>query len=227
MNLRLFSFLDLNDTVDACRPYLEKQSEASVAYLPLASLVPERWLDQIEREFKGLARLAIVNTETMPADEIEAILRRAHLVLIPGGNTYLLNHRLQLSRLAAFLRKKIQSGLPLVASSAGTVLCGPNILTTNDLNMVDTPYFKSLDLAPFNFNVHYPTDPVAQAERDERLADYHVFHDNPVLLLTDSACVQIDKGGTKLVHGEAWILRAGKEKERLEPGQAVIATELQ
>jgi peptidase E len=224
MNLHLFSTAGedgLDEIVAVCRPYLEKRSEASVAYLPLASLSPEKWLAFTEKAFNGLARLATLNTESMSEPDMEAILRRAHLVLIPGGNTYLLNHRLHLSQLMPFLRKKILGGLPLAAFSAGTVLCGANILTANDVNMVDTPYFKGLEVTPFNFNVHYPVDPLAQAARDGWLSDYHVFHDNPVLLLADGAYVQVEKGGTRLVRGEAWILRAGIDKEKLETGLAI------
>ena len=68
---------------------------------------------------------------------MEAILRRAAAVYIPGGNTFLLNHRLHAGGLLPYLRKKIQTGLPVAAFSAGTILCGPNILTSKDMNTVD------------------------------------------------------------------------------------------
>src|SRR5512138_1210241 len=156
LNIHLFSVPGdgLRDVLDVCRPILERKSEPFVAYLPLASLV-DRWLDFNEKAFKGLARIAPINTESMTLPEMEDVLRRAHVVYIPGGNTFLLAHRLHSSGLLPYLRKKVQAGLPLVAFSAGTILCGQNILTSRDMNMLETPHFGGLNLLPFNFHVHY------------------------------------------------------------------------
>lgn len=218
INLHLFSVPgdDLRDVLDACRSYLERKSEPLVAYLPLATL-SNRYQDLTEKAFKGLARIAAVNTETMTLPEMEDILRRAHLVYIPGGNTFLLAHRLHTSGLMPYLRKKLQAGLPLVGFSAGTVLCGPNILTSRDMNMVETPNFGGLNLLPFNFHVHYYDD----VYKDDWLADYHVFQPNPVILMSDGAYIRADGKKTSLVRGEAWILCRGKEKEKLVIGNEI------
>jgi dipeptidase E len=218
INLHLFSTPgdELRDVLETCRPHLEHKSEPLVAYLPLASL-STRWQEYTEKAFKGLARLATVNTETMTFAEMEAILRRAHVVYIPGGNTFLLAHRLHASQLMPYLRKKLQAGLPLVAFSAGTILCGPNILTSRDMNMVETPHFGGLNLLPFNFHAHYYDD----VDKDDWLSDYHVFQPNPVILLADGAYIRVDGKKTSLVRGEAWILRRGQEKEKLIPGNEI------
>ncbi len=121
-----------------------------------------------------------------------------------------------------YLRKKVQSGLPLVGFSAGTILCGPNILTANDMNTVATSYFDGLNLSPFNFFAHYPLDAYGQSVHDQWLADYHFFHDNPVIVLSDGAHVKVDGKKTILVQGEAWILRKDHEKEKLEEGKLII-----
>jgi dipeptidase E len=212
---------DIRWVIEACKPYLEKNPEATLAYMPLASLFAEKWLDQTERSFKGLAHIETVNTETMELPEMEEILRRAAMVYIPGGNTFLLNHRLHVSRLLPYLRKKIQSGLPVVAFSAGTILCGPNILTSKDMNTVETPHFDGLNLLPFNFFVHYGEDAYLRAIHDDWLTDYHVFHDNPVLIMTDGAYVKVQGRKTLLVRGEAWLLRKGEEKAGIKAGATI------
>src|SRR5512134_795770 len=100
MQLHLFSSPGENDIryiVEASRPYLEAKDDTVVAYMPLAYLYAERWMEFHERAFQGLARLETVNTELMTPREIEDGLRRAALVYIPGGNTFLLNHRLHIS----------------------------------------------------------------------------------------------------------------------------------
>jgi len=223
-NLHLFSSPgkdDIRYIIEASRPYLENKSDATVAYLPLASLYAERWQELTEGFFKGLARLETISAETMSLSEMEDIVRRASLVYIPGGNTFLLNHRLHASRLMIFLRKKVQAGLPIVAFSAGAVLCGPNILTSQDMNTVATSYFEGLNVTPFNFSAHYPLDSYGQSVKDAWLADYHFFHDNPVIMLSDGAYVKVDGKKTTLVRGEAWVLRKDQEKEKLEEGKLI------
>ncbi len=229
VDLHLFSTpgdADVADSkwiVDACRPYLEKKANAVLAYLPLGLLYGEKTIPDVEKAFRGLARVETLNAELMDLSQMESILRGAAVAYIPGGNTYLLNHRLHISQLFPYLRKKLEAGLPLVAFSAGTVLCGPNILTTNDINMVPTTHFDSLSLTPFNFSVHYEDD----YWKDYRLADYQAFHDNPLLLLEDGAYIRIRGKETTLVRGHAWVWRAGREKERLTMGAKVSPLEVQ
>ncbi len=221
MELHLFSTPgpdDLRWIVEACRPILSHKPDPLLAYLPLGSLAAQQWLDQTTKAFDGLARLEMINTEIMELPAIEAVLRKALAVFIPGGNTFLLNHRLNLSRLAPSLRKKIRSGLPVFAFSAGTVVCGPNILTSGDMNTVETPHFEGLDLTPYNFFVHYGEDAYLQAIQDNWLSEYHVFHDNPVILLADGAYIHASGQKIKLVCGKAWLLHKGKDKEPIEAG---------
>ncbi len=220
MNLHLFSTpgeRDIQYIVDASKPYLVGKDEPLAAYLPMASL-DENWLEFTTRSFKGLAQVAALNTETMTFSEMESIVRRAHVIYIPGGNTYLLAHRLHVSRWLPYLQKKIRSGLPLVAFSAGSVLCGPNIITSRDMNMIETNTFSGLHLLPFNIHVHYEDS----AERDDWLGDFHVFQSNPILLLSDGAYLHVENKKVVLVRGEAWILRRGSEKEKIELKQDIL-----
>jgi dipeptidase E len=224
MHLHLFSTpgeKDIRYIIEASRPYLSGKSEATIAFLPQAWLNVNYWLDYTIRQFNGLAQVELIDTERMDLLEMESIIRRAQLVYISGGNTFLLNHRLHISRLMPYLRKKIQSGLPVVGFSAGMILCGPNILTSSDLNTVATSYFDGLNITPFNFFAHYEQDSYGQAIQDNWLSDYHVFNDNPVIMLSDGAYAKIEGKKTSLVRGEAWILRKDQEKEKLEEGKTI------
>ena len=212
---------DLRYVLEASKLYLEGKDDPIVAYLPLASLYAEKWLGVNESAFRGLAQIQEVNAELMTQKEIEDIIREAALVYIPGGNTFLLNHRLHTSGVMPYLKKKIQNGLPLVCVSAGTIVCGPNILTSKDMNTLGTPHFDGLNLVPFNFFAHYADDGYGQSVHDDWLADYHFFHDNPVVMLSDGAHVRMEGKKITLVRGEAWILRKGEEKEKLQPGNII------
>ena len=225
INLHLFSTpgdRDIRWVVDACRPYLDDRDEPSVAFMPQASLNVNQWSDYTVREFKGLAQIELLDTERMDLPTMESIIRRARVVYISGGNTFLLNHRLHISGLMPFLCKKVQAGLPVVGFSAGMIVCGPNILTSKDMNSVETNRFDGLNATPFNFLAHYDADAYGQsAQHDDWLSDYHVFHDNAVILLNDGAYVKVEGKKTMLVRGDAWILRKDSEKEKLEVGETI------
>jgi len=120
-----------------------------------------------------------------------------------------------------YLRKRIQAGLPLVGFSAGTILCGPNILTSKDMNTVATSSFEGLNATPFNFSPHYPLDNYGQTMKDEWLSDYHFFHDNPIVMMSDGAYVKVDGKKTTLVRGEAWIGVKTMKKEKLEESKLI------
>ena len=226
MNLHLFSSPGENDIRyvinKASRPYLEGRDDPVVAYMPFASLYAEKWLEYNKTAFNGLARLIEINAELMTQKEIENIIREAALVYITGGNTFLLNHRLHISGILPYLKKKIQNGLPVVGVSAGMIVCGPNVLTSKDMNTVGTSHFDGLNVSPFNFFAHYAMDAFGQSVQDEWLADYHFFHDDAVIMLCDDAYVKTDGKKTTLVRGEAWILRKDAEKEKLEEGNLII-----
>src|SRR5918996_745383 len=124
MHLHLFSTpgeKDIRYIIEAGRPYLSGKSDATIAFLPQAWLNVNYWLDYTISQFDGLARIELIDTERMDLPEMESVIRRAQLVYISGGNTFLLNHRLHVSRLIPYLRKKNQPVLPFVGFSAGMI----------------------------------------------------------------------------------------------------------
>jgi len=224
VNLHLFSTPgenDLRHIVEASRPYLKDKDDPVIAYMPLASLYAERWHGLNREAFKSLGELVEINAELMTQREIENIIREAALAYITGGNTFLLNHRLHASGVMPYLKKKVQNGLPVVGVSAGMIACGPNILTSRDMNTVETNFFAGLHASPFNFLAHYPKDAHGQTVLDDWLGDYHFFHDNPVIMVCDDGYIRMDGKKTMLARGEAYLLRKDQGKERLEEGRVI------
>src|SRR5262249_32854434 len=77
------------------------------------------------------------------------------------GGAYALLKRLAGSGLLAAIGERVAGGMPYMGASAGSNVAGPNILTTNDWNVVALDRFEALGLVPFNINPHYrETDPV-------------------------------------------------------------------
>jgi dipeptidase E len=116
------------------------------------------------------------------------------------------------------IKERLLGGLPLVAFSAGTVLCGEDILTTNDINCCGCTQFAGLGLVDVNFNVHYPpVEGIERQERDSRLMEYQAFHDIPVIALEDGAYLLANEDGIQLIRGNGWLLKKGKPKTILSP----------
>jgi hypothetical protein len=101
------------------------------------------------------------------------------------------------------------------------IVCGPNILTSRDMNTVETTYFNGLHASPFNFLAHYPKDAYSQSVVDDWLGDYHFFHDNPVIMVCDDGYIKVDGKKTTLARGEAYLVRKDEEKERLDEGKLI------
>ena len=224
MNLHLLSTpgeRDIRYVLDACRPYLQAVADPLVAYLPLASHAND-WMEYTVRAFDGLGKIEKIDTDTLPLEAMTEILSRAAVAYISGGNTFLLNHRLHTSGLMPHLCQSALNGLPIVGFSAGAILCGPNILTTDDMNMIETTRFDGLNLSPFNFFAHYPEDESKREFSDAWLEWYHVYHENPVILMADGAYLTANEHETILVQGDAWVLRKGVQKEKLETGKAIF-----
>jgi len=155
-----------------------------------------------------------------------AALARAEAVFVGGGNTYALLHRLREAGLLDPIRARVRAGLPYVGSSAGSNLAGPTILTTNDWNVVGLAAFDALGLVPFNVNPHYrETDPAmapGSETRDERIREYHVVWDNPVVGIEESTLLRVEDGAvTVLGRGRAKVFARGREPRWYGAGERV------
>ncbi len=196
----------LADIIAAARQVLEGQPKPVVAYLPAAA-EGRHFVRETRAAFRGLAEVRAVKPEIHSAPTIRSMLDSASLLYIPGGNTYLAAQRLHAAGLMADLRRRILDGLPLVAFSAGTVLCGVDILTSNDQNDCGCTHFTGFGLAAYNFNVHYP--PVAGEERkarDARLSAFSQEHHRPVVALEDGAYLIVTENALRVVRGAVWRL---------------------
>ena len=216
MQLYLFSTPgepDLTDILSAAREILAGVREPLVAYLPAAA-EDRHYVRETKNAFRGLAEVRAIKPEIHLITHIRTILDRASLLYIPGGNTYLAAHRLHSAELVADIRRRILLGLPLVAFSAGTVLCGEDILTSNDTNTYSCTNFTGFRLVPVNLNVHYPSvDGEERRVRDARLQAYASSHNRIVLALEDGACLLVTDHRMEAPRGMIWKFD-GQNKER-------------
>jgi dipeptidase E len=127
-----------------------------------------------------------------------ATLARVDGVFVGGGNTYALLKRLRESGLCGALGDAVRAGRPYIGASAGSNVAGPNILTTNDWNVVGLTAFDALGLVAFNVNPHYrETDPAmapGSETRDERIGEYLLVRDNAVVGIEEGAWLRVENG---------------------------------
>jgi dipeptidase E len=151
-------------------------------------------------------------------------LAQAEALFMGGGNTYALLKRLRKAGLLAAIRERVHAGMPYLGASAGSNVAGPNILTTNDWNVVALDRFDALGLVSFNINPHYKeTDPTmapGSETRDDRIAEYHVVNSNPVVGLEEGALVRVEDGVvTGRGSARVKIFRRGQPPTWHEPGE--------
>jgi dipeptidase E len=207
MQLHLFSVPGepfLTDILLAAQQILANLPAPVIVYIPAAA-EERHFVRETKTAFRSLAEVRTIKPEIHTKTQMLSILERASLLFIPGGNTYLAAQRLHTTGLMDDLRERILGGIPLVAFSAGTVLCGVDILTSNDPNNCGCSNFAGFGLVPFNFNVHYPAiDGEERLRRDARLQAYAASCRRTVLALEDGAYIIISKGSVKVVKGLVW-----------------------
>ncbi|HET7875445.1 MAG TPA: dipeptidase PepE [Methylomirabilota bacterium] len=155
-------------------------------------------------------------------------LARAQALFMGGGNTYALLKRLREAGLLDPIRQRVRAGMPYAGASAGTNVAGPNILTTNDWNVVALDRFGALGLVSFNINPHYcETDPAMapySETRDDRIREYHAVNSNPVIGLEEGSLVVVENGTiTARGTARARLFRRGAEPVWYQPGDPVPA----
>ena len=125
------------------------------------------------------------------------------------------------------LRQVIENGTLYLGTSAGSNICGVNMMNTNDMPIVYPPSFSTLGMIPFNINAHY-LEPLKGSThmgetRETRIKEFHVFNETPVLGLREGSWLQVlgDKITIKGNH-TARLFQQNKNAVELESGVQVV-----
>ncbi|MEK7186411.1 MAG: dipeptidase PepE [Patescibacteria group bacterium] len=168
--------------------------ERKVLFVSAANVFdPEKYYNDANKSLAEVGiKLTHLNLDKTPDKQIE----ETESILVGGGNTYHLLSELRKARLIGTIRRKIKNGIPYVGLSAGANIAGPNILTTNDWNVVSSKVFEALGLVPFNINPHYvgPHDKkkFSGESRDDRIKEYHEIQSDNVLGIEEKTMVFIE-----------------------------------
>ena len=156
---------------------------------------------------------------------IEAI-KQAEAIFTGGGNTFELVNQLYKNDVLNVLKEVLEAGTPYLGTSAGSNICGVNMMNTNDMPIVYPPSFKTLSAIPFNINAHY-LDPIEGSThmgetRETRIKEFHIFNDISVLGLREGSWLEVTNNTIILQGGlTARLFQQNKKPIELESGVEV------
>lgn len=192
-----------------------------ITYVTAARLGDED--ERYERAAKALATVGC-DTDHLKLD-LDAIrkLEKAESIFVGGGNTYALVSRLRQHGLLHRLAERVRNGLPYIGTSAGTNIAAPNILATNDWNVVGATEFTGMALVPWAINPHYQEADPAMAPgsetRDQRIAEYLNCNFLPVLGIEEQTAIKVENDKATVVgEGRARFFVRGSKPKWLPTG---------
>jgi len=156
-------------------------------------------------------------------DPVRAV-KKAHAIVVGGGNTWQLTRMMQEQGLIFPISDKVKKGIPYIGWSAGSNVACPTLKTTNDMPIVEPKTFSTFNLLKFQINPHYlDANPEGHAgeTREMRIEEFLVA--NPAIFvvgLREGTMLRIEEGKIELIGPRpARIFRKGENPIDLPPGE--------
>ena len=210
----------LDHCADAITSFLGP-SVSRVLYVPYALFDRDGYAAKARVRFESMG-YGLDSIHDLAGGPVAAV-ERAEALFVGGGNTFRLVDALWRQALVEPIRRRVQAGMPYVGSSAGSNVACPSIRTTNDMPIVEPPFFAALNLVPFNINPHYQ-DPMPGSThmgetREQRIAEFHEENTQPVVGLREGAWLLVE-GSNVLLQGStgARLFRRGEAPAEVAVG---------
>jgi len=191
-----------------------------VLFVPYALFDRQRYAEKTASRFRRMG--LELDSLDEAADPIAAVEGAAG-IYVGGGNTFRLLRSLYERHLLDPMRRVVRRGVPYAGTSAGSILPGPTIRTTNDMPIVEPPSLDALGLVPFNVNPHYldadPSSTHMGETREERLREFLEENDRVVVGLREGGILRVDGERVEL-RGSAGarVFRRGADPLEAQPG---------
>jgi dipeptidase E len=131
------------------------------------------------------------------------LVEKAEAIVIAGGNTFHLVHRLHETGIIDIIREKVNHGTPYIGWSAGSNVACPTIKTTNDMPIIEPVSFEALNLVPFQINPHYTDELIPNHNgetRASRIEEFLAVNPNvSVVGLPEGTMLKIENSSTTLI----------------------------
>lgn len=139
------------------RPFVNEflgPEKLEVLFIPYAAVTfsQDEYASIVQKAFEDLGySLNSIHRQDNPKNAV----RQASVIVIGGGNSFVLLNRLYQNGLLDLIREHVQQEKPYIGWSAGANMACPTLMTTNDMPIVCPPSFDALGLVPFQINPHY------------------------------------------------------------------------
>jgi dipeptidase E len=126
-------------------------------------------------------------------------------IIIGGGNTFELVNQLYKNDIIKAIRTAVNKETPYLGTSAGSNICGPTMMTTNDMPIVYPPSFDTLNLIDYTINPHYLDADLNSTHKGEtretRINEFHVYNNSVVIGLREGSWLEV-KGEKIILKGK-------------------------
>ena len=192
--------------------YSETEEVLFIPYARPGGISHDQYTVKAAEAFKKINKKVVgIHTFTNPV----AAIKNAKAIFTGGGNTFVLVKALHELGVMQPLREVIFDGTPYLGTSAGSNICGPTMMTTNDMPIVYPPSFKTLGVIPFNLNPHY-VDPDPNSKhmgetRETRIKEFHTQNTIPVLGLREGSWLRVQ--GEEIVLEGTFTVRVFQQEK--------------
>lgn len=208
----------LDHAAEEIRDFLGKTNQ--VLFVPYALYDHDAYTSQAQDRAR---KMGYALESVHRAADARRAVDEAEAIFIGGGNTFRLLKALYDFDLIGAIRRRVETGMPYIGSSAGTVVACPTIKTTNDMPIIEPPSFAALGLVSFQINAHYqdpdPNSTHMGETREQRLVQFLEENDTPVVGLREGAMVRVENS-TAMLKGSsgARIFCKGREPFEVTSG---------
>jgi len=199
-------------------------------FVPFAYSHHQEYTDLARAAFAEL-EVAVTGAHEVPLQDVNSITESYDAVFCGAGNTFLLLAELYQRDLLHLIRDAVARGVRYMGSSAGAIVAGPTIGTTNDMPIVETRSLAALGLIPFGINPHYFERPesfqhMGETRRD-RIREFQEHNNISVLALCEGAILLMENGEARLAGRKGGIAfrwdatRRTVTETSMSPGESV------
>ncbi|MGH2305228.1 dipeptidase PepE [Campylobacter taeniopygiae] len=132
----------------------------------------------------------------------EAILK-AKVILVGGGNTFMLLSKLYEYDLLDCLVQRVKEGACYIGWSAGSNIAGKSIKTTNDMPIIMPQSFNALNLFPHQINPHFISGKIQGhngESREERLEEFLIANPREkIYAIPEGSALRIKDDKVKII----------------------------
>lgn len=210
-------------TAELTQLYASTDEILFIPYARPSGISHDTYTERAAAFFKKIGKnLTGVHTYSNPIRAIS----KANAIFTGGGNTFVLVKALHELQLMQPLREIIYNGAAYLGTSAGSNICGPTMMNTNDMPIVYPPSFKTLGVIPCNINAHYldpdPDSTHMGETRETRIQEFHTQNSTPVVGLREGSWLRVQGDRIQLEGGiSARIFQQDKNAFEVESGTQI------